>query len=97
MKMAVHLIIDIRVYDKEKFKAYAKRVQSTVKKFGGQYLCKWGNPEILEGEWNTNRIVIVQFETADKAKEWWDSDEYRPLKSLRREASNTRVMLVDTK
>jgi len=94
--MAIHLIIDIRVNDKEKFMEYAKGVQSTVKKFGGQYICKWGKPENLEGEWNVNRIVIIQFETADKAKAWWGSDDYRPLKSLRREAANTRVMLVDS-
>ena len=95
--MAVHLIIDIRVNDKEKFKVYAQEVQTTVKNFGGKYLCKWGKPENLEGEWNTNRIVIVQFETAEKANKWWGSDEYRPLKELRREASNTRVMLVNDK
>ncbi len=68
--MAVHLIIDIRVNDKEKFKGYAQKVQTTVKKYGGTYLCKWGKPENLEGEWDTNRIVIVQFETAEKANSY---------------------------
>ena len=93
--MAAYLIVDVKVNNQEKFKQYATMVQSTVKKFSGQYLCKWGIPETLEGSRNSDRIVIVQFENAEKAKKWWNSEEYRPLKALRRESSDAKVILVD--
>ncbi len=93
--MAAYLIVDIDVTDRSKFKEYAKGVQRTVDAYGGRYLCKWGTSEIMEGEWNVNKIVLVKFKTADQAKAWWTSEEYRPLKALRREAATTRVLLVD--
>ncbi len=93
--MATYLIVDINVADRSKFKAYAKSVQSTVADYGGCYLCKWGVAECLEGEWDVNKVVIVKFNSAEQAKAWWTSEEYRPLKALRREASKTRVLLVD--
>ena len=93
--MAAYLIVDIDVADRPKFKEYATAVQSTVEAYGGSYLCKWGARESLEGEWDANKIVLMTFKTADKAREWWNSEEYRPLKALRREASTTRVLLVE--
>ena len=93
--MAAYLIVDINVVDRSTFKEYAKAVQSTVDAYGGRYLCKWGKPETLEGEWGASKIVIVEFGTVEQAQSWWDSEEYRPLKAVRREASQARVLLVD--
>ena len=93
--MAVFLIVDIKVNDRSKFKEYAKAAQSTVEAFGGRYFCRWGVPKTLEGEWGASKIVVVEFATTERAEAWWDSEEYRPLKALRREASTTRVLLVD--
>ncbi len=93
--MATYLIIDINVTNREKFVQYAEAVQKTVKTYGGTYLCKWGAPESLEGDWDINKVVIIKFDTPEQAKDWWSSEEYRPLKSLRRSASTTRVLLVN--
>ena len=93
--MATYLLVDVNVTDRSKFKEYAKAVQSTVKAYGGSYLCKWGVPESLEGEWGANKIVIAKFNTAEQAKAWWNSEEYRPLKALRWAASAARVLLVE--
>jgi uncharacterized protein (DUF1330 family) len=93
--MAAYLIVDINVADRSKFKEYATAVQSTVEAYGGSYPCKWGIAETMEGEWDVNKIVLIKFETTEQAKAWWNSEEYRPLKALRREASTTRVLLVD--
>ena len=93
--MAAFLIVDIKVNDRSKFKEYAKAVQITVEAFGGRYLCKLGVPKTLEGEWDASKIVVVEFATTKQAEAWWDSEEYRPLKTLRREVSTTKVLLVD--
>lgn len=93
--MAAHVLVDLDVTDREKFKAYANAVQDTVRKHGGSYNCKWGYPETLEGEWQAHRVVMIQFPSIEQARQWWDSAEYRPLKQLRRESSNARILLVD--
>ena len=93
--MPAYVVVDLTPNDHEKFKAYAGAVQDTVKKYGGSYTCRWGYPATLEGEWQAHRIVMIEFPTADTARKWWDSDEYRPLKKLRQECSSARVILVD--
>jgi len=93
--MAAHVLVDLDVTDRDKFKAYANAVQDTVTTYGGKYNCKWGYPETLEGEWQAHRIVMIEFPSLEQAKQWWDSDEYRPLKALRREGSSARIILVD--
>ena len=93
--MAAYFIVDINVADRSKFKEYAQAVQRTVEAYGGRYLCKWGVAKALEGDWGANKIVLIEFNTADDAKSWWASEAYRPLKILRREASTANVLLVD--
>ena len=93
--MAAYLIVDVNVADRSKFKAYAKAVQGTVDIYGGRYACKWGVSEPLEGDWTANNIVLIRFDTAEQARAWWTSEEYRPLKALRREASTAKVLLVE--
>jgi len=93
--MAAHVLVDLEITDRQKFKAYANAVQDTVKKYGGSYNCTWGYPETLEGEWQAHRIVMIEFPSIKQARQWWDSTEYRPLKALRRESSHARILLVD--
>jgi uncharacterized protein (DUF1330 family) len=50
---------------------------------------------VLEGEWDTLRLVVIEFPDMAAARAWWTSDEYEPLKPLRRGASTTNIVLVD--
>ena len=93
--MGAHVLVDLNLSDREKFKAYAGAVGATVKKYGGSYKCRWGYPETLEGDWQAHRIVMIEFPTVEQARIWWDSEEYRPLKELRRCCSSARIILVD--
>ena len=93
--MPAYILVDLELTDKEKFKDYANTVQKTVTTYGGRYTCRWGYPETLEGEWQAHRIVMIEFPTVEQARKWWDSEEYRPLKKLRRECSSAQIILVD--
>ena len=92
--MPAYVLVDLDLTDKKKFKAYANAVQDTVTTHGGRYTCRCGSPETLEGEWQAHRIVMIEFPTMEQARKWWDSEEYRPLKKLRRECSSARIILV---
>lgn len=93
--MTAYVLVELDVKDREKFKTYASAVQATVRDHGGRYRCKWGYPETLEGEWQAHRIVMIEFPTVEQARKWWDSEEYRPLKMLRRQCSSAQIILVD--
>ena len=93
--MAGYMVGNITVTDPETFAEYGKRVPATVAQFGGKYVVRGGVPEKVEGNYNPVRIVILQFESVEKAREWYDSDVYAPLKEMRMKASNGDLYFVE--
>ena len=93
--MAAYLIADIEVTDPEVFEQYRGQVGATIEKYGGKYLVRGGALEKVEGDWTPNRLVILEFESMERAKEWYHSEEYRGPKALRHQSTNTNAIFVD--
>ena len=60
---------------------------------GGRFLVRGGETEVLEGDWNPGRFVILEFDSVERAKEWWSSEEYRGPKELRQQASKANLIV----
>ena len=58
-------------------------------------MVRGGRAEKLEGKWEPKRVVILEFETFKKAREWWSCDEYAGPKKLRQSAAITNMILVE--
>ncbi|MDA9596678.1 DUF1330 domain-containing protein, partial [Candidatus Pelagibacter sp.] len=80
---AGYVIAQLKVTNPENYKEYVEKVSEVVKKYGGEYLARGGEHEVVEGEDNFPRIVIIKFPTYEKALEWYHSDEYKPVKDIR--------------
>ena len=93
--MAGYIIADVQITDPEAYERYKAAVPATLAVYGGKFLVRGGRAEILEGDWEPNRIVVLEFESAEKAKAWWNSQEYAAPKQLRQSASLTRMILVE--
>jgi uncharacterized protein (DUF1330 family) len=94
--MPTYVIADVReVRDVDALIEYRRRNTDAVANHGGRFLIRGGESELLEGDWPTQRIVLIEFPDADAARAWWESDEYAPLKAMRREASDTNIVLVE--
>lgn len=93
--MAAYFIADIEVKDPTAFEEYRKQVPATIEKYGGRYLARGGATEVLEGEWRPRRVVILEFPGVAAARRWYDSEEYREPKALRRRAAVTNLVLVE--
>jgi uncharacterized protein (DUF1330 family) len=94
--MPAYAIADVReVRDVETLLEYRRRNTDAVASHGGRFLIRGGESEVLEGDWPTRRIVLIEFPDAAAARTWWESDEYAPLKAMRREASDTNIILVE--
>ena len=50
---------------------------------------------MLEGSWSPKRLVILEFPTAARAREWWESGEYAPAKALRQATSSGDLVVVE--
>ena len=92
--MAVYVLADITVTDPQEFQVYAQQSGATIEKYGGRYVARDGQPEALEGNWEINRIVLLEFATVEQVRAWYDSPEYSAIKGIRQHASNSRLLLV---
>jgi uncharacterized protein (DUF1330 family) len=93
--VAAYVIVEIEITDPERFQEYRKAVPATIEHFGGRYLLRGSKVEAMEGDWTPGAFVVLEFPTLDKARAWWSSEEYRPLKALRRLSSEARIILAD--
>jgi uncharacterized protein (DUF1330 family) len=93
--MAAYVIADVHIQDTARFEEYRKLVPATVEKYGGKFLVRGGKFEMLEGEWQPKRVVVLEFPTVEQAKRWYESPEYREPKALRLAAAKSNVILVE--
>jgi uncharacterized protein (DUF1330 family) len=94
--MAAYLIVNIAaVTDAAAYADYRARVSEGLAAAGGRYLVRGGALDVLEGEWQPGRLVIVAFPSADAARAWWDSPGYAGLKALRARSTISQMVLVE--
>lgn len=93
--MPAYFMVQLEVTDVDRFKEYAAQVPATVEKFGGRYLVRGGEYEVLEGQWPQRRHVVLEFPSVEQARAWYDSDDYAPLKALRLSASQGAGILIE--
>jgi len=94
--MAAYVIVDLRITHPDQFEAYKQRVPDTLTPYGGKFLARGGRVETLEGGWNPERLVVLEFPTLDQAKAWWSSEEYREPKAMREASAQTKMIVVES-
>ena len=93
--MAGYVIAQILgVNDQAGFDEYRSKVAATIEQYGGKFLVRGGEVQILEGDWR-GRPVVIEFDSAARAREWYDSAEYRPLAELRQRCADTVAIIVE--
>ena len=95
--MAAYMIVFVTISDREKFlSGYGRAAGELVEKFGGRYLVRAPDAEILEGDLDAGSSVVIS-EWPDKATalEFWNSDEYQDVKQLREGIADARVAIVE--
>jgi uncharacterized protein (DUF1330 family) len=92
--MSVYIIIDIIVIDQGLYEEYVARVPAVVEQYGGRYLVRGGEVVALAGDWEPERIVVLEFESGDQAQEYLTSPEYLALAPLRQKSTISRAIIV---
>ncbi|MGH2792909.1 MAG: DUF1330 domain-containing protein [Actinomycetota bacterium] len=93
--MAAYVIVNVTVHDAEAYKEYVRLAPPTIAAYGGRYLARAGNTEILEGDWKPNRLVILEFDSAERVKAWLDSPEYSAVKHLRHNNATSDMVVIE--
>jgi len=93
--MPAYVIVEIEIVDPTGYEKYKKLAGATVEKYGGKYIVRGGPAETLEGDWKPKRIVVLQFDSMQRAKEWLNCEEYREPRKMRHCAAKTRMVVVE--
>lgn len=93
--MAAYVILDISVHDPDTYEDYKKLSTQALASYGGKFLVRGGTAETVEGNWNPNRMVVLEFESMDRAKAWYASEEYAPALKIRHSAANANMIFVE--
>jgi uncharacterized protein (DUF1330 family) len=93
--MSAYVVVDIEVIDPVRYEDYKPLAHAAVTAWGGRYVARGGQTEVLEGEWQPRRLVILEFPTVQQAMAWWASDDYSPAKKLRQETARTNMVVVE--
>jgi len=93
--MPAYLISLVDVTKPEQYAEYAKLAPIAHKKYGAKILARGGRAEAIEGEAPPNRVVVIEFESYEKAKAFYDSPEYQAARKHRVGAANFRMILVE--
>jgi uncharacterized protein (DUF1330 family) len=93
--MPAYIIAEIQVTDPTAYEGYRPLAAASIARFGGRYVVRGGNLDLLEGEPEPGRIVVIEFPDADAARRWYRSEEYQKALRIRQSASRGRVFLVE--
>lgn len=94
--MAAYVIVDLQqLVDGDKMAAYRPHGAAAVEKYGGRYIARGGKLDSLEGDWGSQRIAILEFESLEQARAWYDSPEYAAARQLRGGAAAMRMLAVE--
>ena len=93
--MTTYIIADIQVTDPVSYDRYRPLAAASIARFGGRFVVRGGDVDLLEGAPVPERIVVIEFPDADTARRWYRSEEYQTALKIRQAASRGRVVLVE--
>jgi uncharacterized protein (DUF1330 family) len=93
--MKAYVIADVRAKNPVMYQAYRERAQASIALHGGRYLARGGAIQVMEGCWQPQTIVVIEFDSVDAAKGWYESDDYAEALALRDDAFDRDLILVD--
>jgi uncharacterized protein (DUF1330 family) len=93
--MTAYVIFDVDVHDPEQYGEYRQLSGPSVAQYGGRFVVRGGQASNLEGAWEPKRVVVLQFDTVEQARTWYDSPEYRAARAIRERASRAEAIIVE--
>lgn len=93
--MSAYIIVDVNILNAKNYEDYKKLTPASLVPYQGKFIVRGGPAETLEGDWQPGRIVVLEFPSAEKARQWWSSKEYAPAKALRQANAETKLILVE--
>ena len=91
-----YVIVDMDVTDPDRYAAeYVPLSGPSVEAAGGRYIARGGATEVLEGDRQPHRTVLIEFDSVEAAKTWYESPAYRIARAAREGAAVGSLIVVE--
>ena len=92
---SAYVIANVDVTNPEQYEEYKKLSTIAMKAHGAEVCNRGGKVEVLEGDWNPARFVMLKFPSVDQARAFYNSVEYEAAKKAREGAAVMRMLVVE--
>ena len=94
--MAAFLVVDTAIENADEYEKYKALARPIAEKYGGVYRVRGGDMDVRETDlWTPTRMVIVEFPDMQSARAFVDSEEYAPVKPIRRNNARCTLTILD--
>jgi uncharacterized protein (DUF1330 family) len=93
--MPAYVISEVEVRDAAGFEAYRTVAAKAIAQHGGRYLVRGGAANLIEGGPPPKIIIVVEFPTMERLREWYASPEYAEALKVRETALDRRLIFVE--
>ena len=96
MAQPAYLVVDVKIDDAEAYGKYKEKVKPLIESYGGEYLSRGGEINLLENElWEPTRMVLVKFPDKESAINWYNCEEYQALKKIRIDNASSTSFFIE--
>lgn len=92
--MSTYVIGQISINDETRYASYVNAFRDVFSKFKGRLLSSAESPQLLEGDWMGDKVVLMEFPTETDALDWLNSPEYQLIAKDRRAGAETVALMV---
>lgn len=92
---SAYVIANVKVTNPEQYEEYKKLSTIAMKAHGAEICVRGGKAEVLEGDWQPDRLVVLKFPSIEKAMAFYDTAEYQAAKNARQGAAVMRMIAVE--
>ena len=90
-----YVIAEVNITDLSTFEKYGEQVPGTLAPFNHHYVVRGNKYQSLEGEPPTGGVVIIAFDSVEKAREWYYSPAYAAIRPIRQSSAKSRIYIVE--
>lgn len=93
--MKVYVIGNLKITDLDQFMIYSKRVREVVRDYGARFLVRGGHSYSIEGDWETHRLIVIEFPDRPTYEAMFTSEAYQSIIPYRRAGTEGTLVVVD--
>jgi len=85
----------VKIHDPKAHDQYKTLAPASIFKYGGRYAARGGTTEALEGKYDSDRYVVLEFPDGAAVRKWWNSPEYAEAKRMRQACATSRIVFTE--